>query len=365
MKCAALLCLSLVLATACAAQTTETGSISGVVRDAATGAPVRGVVVSLTFPRDGTVLNPVDTQGRYTLTGIPQGTYRIRASSPLQKDQIVTVTLEAGQNLTSVDFQLPNVAFVSGRVLDENDKAVPNAQVFFAEKLYDYGALWYSLGSERAWTDETGAYRLTGIPAGTAILVEAQLRRAVTDGDTPADTFYPHALSVQSAMEIVLSPGETLSGVDIRQIKLPCYCVDGAVEGGPESALDLATKDVLFLDSFSHSAQTRSVGRTEPNGTFHVCGLHRGQFAFAAVGSSADAGRLPFYASGALEVTNHDVRDFKCCPPWSPLFPQSSSRMLARPCMRLAPQVKSFCMGRASACSRALVLAPQVVFPAS
>jgi hypothetical protein len=315
MKLAALLCL----ATSCAAQTAGTGSISGVVRDAATGAPVADAGVSL---QGGFIVaSRVDAQGQYTLNGVPAGTYRVNASGPLEKGQTQTlqhsektVRLGPGQTLTSVDFRLPSLGAIDGRVLDENEQPIAGAQVVLVGKLYDHGALRYPVAGVRAQTDEAGVYRLTGVPAGGAFVVETQAPRTTAPGDSPADTFYPQALSAELAAEIVLSPGETRTGVDIHRAKLPAYCVDGLVEGAPESGLDLEVQDAVVLTSPSHAAQPNSAGKTKPDGTFHVCGLHRGQYLFTANGSSPGAGQPPFLAAGTVQMTNDDVANFKLAP---------------------------------------------------
>jgi hypothetical protein len=118
------LCLLLVPATTCAAQTAGTGSISGVVRDAGTGAPVAEASVSLPINNRGEVaVSQTDAQGQYALTGIPVGTYRGNASARPQGDpamtpkQDKTVTLKMGQKLTSTDFRISSLGIISGRVL--------------------------------------------------------------------------------------------------------------------------------------------------------------------------------------------------------------------------------------------------------
>ncbi|MGA3236168.1 MAG: carboxypeptidase-like regulatory domain-containing protein [Bryobacteraceae bacterium] len=314
MKVAALLCL----ATACAAQTAgtgSTGSISGVVRDAGTGAPVAAAVVSLRMPNGGAVASAADAQGQYILNGLAAGTYRVNASGPLEKGQTQTqqqektVRLGPGQTLTSVDFRLPSIGAIYGRVLDENEQPVSGAQVMLVGKRYDHGALRYPLAGARAQTDEAGAYRLTGVPAGEAFLVETQAPRTTAPGDSPADTFYPQALSAELAAEIVLSPGETRNGVDIHRAKLPAYCVDGGVEGAPGGGLDLAVHDAVVLDTHDEAYH-----KTKPDGTFRVCGLHRGQYLFLGNGGSPGAGQPPFLAAGTVDVTDDDVHDFKLLP---------------------------------------------------
>ena len=323
MKGAGLLCALPFLATACAAQTAGTGSIggsiSGLVRDAATGAPVADAEVSLRLRNGSSVAARVDAQGQYAFTGLPPGTYRVNASAPVEKgltlppQQDKTVTLRTGQTLTSVDLRLPSMGVIGGRVLDESEEPVSGARVVLVDKRYDHGELRYPLA---AWTqtDEAGVYRLTGVPAGEVFLVETQAPRTTAPGVSAADTFYPQALSAELAVEIAIAPGEMRSGVDIHRAKLPAYCVDGMVEGAPESALDLEVRDAVVVNNSPYPSQHNSAGKTKPDGTFRICGLHRGQYLFTANGSSPGAGQPPFLAAGTLEVTDGDVRDFKLLP---------------------------------------------------
>jgi hypothetical protein len=111
------------------------------------------------------------------------------------------------------------------------------------------------------------------------------------------------------AAEIVLSPGEARNGVDIHRVKLPTDCVDGGVEGAPGGGLDLAVHDAVVLDTHDEAYH-----KTKPDGTFRVCGLHRGQYLFLGNGGSPGAGQPPFLAAGTVDVTDDDVHDLKLLP---------------------------------------------------
>jgi len=315
MKFVRLLCLVTAYAVQSPAQTAATGSISGTVRDAGAGTPVAQATVSVTLPDGKSVASSVDARGRYTLTEIPAGKYQINVEGAPEKGQLTAliskpVTLEAGQKLTSFDFRLPSLGIISGRVLDENREPVPNAQVFRIEKRYDHGALRY-FAATGVFTDEAGVYRLTGVPSGEAFLVETQKKsiQTVSGGDAPANTFYPNVLSADLAAEIVLGPGETHNGVDIHRAKLPTYCVDGSVEAAVEPALDLKLLDMAV--AAPRGVDPNTIGKTGADGTFRVCGLHRGEYLLLASGSSPDPSQMPFFAAATVIVTNTDLRDVK------------------------------------------------------
>jgi protocatechuate 3,4-dioxygenase beta subunit len=273
------------------------------------------------MPNGAVVSSQADPQGQYTLNSLPAGTYRFSASGPMEKGQAQapqqekTVRLDAGQNLASIDFRLPSLGVIGGRVVDENKEPVAGVPVVLVEKRYDHGALRYSLAAGRTQTNEAGVYRVTGIPTGAAFLVETanQFPPKPTEGATPANTFYPNALAADLAEAIVLNPGETRDGVDIQQKKLPAYCVQGIVEGAPESGLNLDFSDAVVGNS-PQSNGRNSAGKTKPDGTFRVCGLHPGQYSFIAAGISQAAGQAEFLASGTVEVKSEDVREFKLQP---------------------------------------------------
>jgi len=71
---------------------------AGMVKDAASGSPLKGLPVS-TFPLAG-MNGATDTDGRYTLRGLPGGTYRVRAI-----DSCRSVSLDAGDWAASTDLR--------------------------------------------------------------------------------------------------------------------------------------------------------------------------------------------------------------------------------------------------------------------
>src|SRR5713226_7564468 len=77
--------LSLILTITAMAQTPPappTASVSGVVRDASTGALLPDVAVSASKTASKTVEAATDDQGRYTLRDLPAGQVRITAVGP-------------------------------------------------------------------------------------------------------------------------------------------------------------------------------------------------------------------------------------------------------------------------------------------
>jgi len=101
----ALLVLSLLMAAAGNAWAQGTGQISGRVTSTA-GPPVAGATVSIATPRRSAV---TDSQGRYTLNGVPAGTHTVTATQIGRATGTRAVVVAAGQTATA-DFQLGDAA---------------------------------------------------------------------------------------------------------------------------------------------------------------------------------------------------------------------------------------------------------------
>lgn len=108
---------------------TMVGTISGTVKDVATGASMPGVNIVLV----GTSLGaPTDAQGRYTISNVPAGTYTIEARFLGYQSQRRSVIVSDGQSVTA-NFELKesmvglDEVVVTGAAGDTRKKAIGNA----------------------------------------------------------------------------------------------------------------------------------------------------------------------------------------------------------------------------------------------
>ncbi len=89
------------------ARAQETGTIAGVVRAQETGAPLWGARITVSGTRFDA---QTDSAGRYTITGVPPGTYRVQALIiGYGLGDVAGVAVAAGQT-ASADFQLTQLA---------------------------------------------------------------------------------------------------------------------------------------------------------------------------------------------------------------------------------------------------------------
>ncbi len=130
-------------------QQIPTYSVSGQVTH--NGTALAGVTVS-----DGTRTATTDATGNYTLTSVPAGSYTLTPAligytfTPATRSVTVSANV-SGQDFTATAEQATTYS-VSGRITTSNGTGLAGVTV--------------STGTRGATTDTTGAYRITGLPAG-------------------------------------------------------------------------------------------------------------------------------------------------------------------------------------------------------
>ncbi len=232
---------SIILMLALALADVPSGSISGVVLDAGTGAPLEGISV---YTRHGLreVIAKTDAQGRYELKDLSPGEYRVSAFNRTTTATKV-LTLGPGQELKGVAFRVLARGTITGKILDENKEPVAGVVVWLVHRQYFLGGLRYRFGG-RSVSDDRGAYQLTTVMPGRSYLVLAERWPSKMNAvsSAPADpklrrqamvpTYFPNSPSIEGAQALVLRPGETREEVDIYMARSPSYCIAGTLDAG-------------------------------------------------------------------------------------------------------------------------------------
>lgn len=333
-----LLALMLGLSAAFAQSVTSTGSVSGMVKDADTGTPIRDARVFIRLDPKPPVSTTTDDQGRYTLREVPPGqhwitaqtpTVMIRAGNAMRGEGGASanrrITLTAGQDLTSFDFQFrTQSASISGKVSDENGEPVPEISVWAIGKQYQRGVLYYSFAG-RGRTDDRGEYTVAVRP-GYSYLVKAgsDVLSLAAVSSEPADlklrkklmapTYYPNSTALEGGETVVLRAGERREGVDIRMAKSNSYCVEGRLDAdGAPAALDFEFSEEQPSNSPS-SFSTLPSGRSGPDGKIRLCGLHPGRYRLTVAKLAGRKGSGLSLCTNCLlgtmfvNITDQDVR---------------------------------------------------------
>jgi protocatechuate 3,4-dioxygenase beta subunit len=181
-----------------------------------------------------------DAEGRYRLTNVAPGKYRVSVFAPAQviegeRDSLTSgkmVNVAEGDNVEDVDFSLTRGVVITGKVTDEKDRPVIAAPVK-AYKLDADGrrrsAASLSLAFVRWDTDDRGIYRIFGLEAGRYLVV-ADIGSGGRTGYGYLRTFHPDAVEEAQARIVEVKSGEEAANIDIKVAPMAKgYVVTGRV----------------------------------------------------------------------------------------------------------------------------------------
>jgi hypothetical protein len=270
-------------------RTDTTARITGRVFDVSTNAPIRRAQIQAAN-NEQFVDTLSDDEGRFELANLPPGQWRVtvlkggyfswQVGQLRPFDPPPPMTLTRGQRITA-DVPLSRGGVIAGRVFDDAGEPLAGlrVRVYRARmsagyrRLEDVGAADY--------TDDTGAYRIFGLPPGD-YYVAASLRVAPLDSvvqTTYSPTYYPGTGELAEAQRIRVGLG-TESTAIFPLLPFRSVNVTGTVltsGGGPANA---------FLDLVSDAAEFGTPlgigGVTQPDGTFTIPDVPPGRYTLNA-----------------------------------------------------------------------------------
>jgi hypothetical protein len=314
-----------------------TASISGVVKDKSTGAPLKdyrvSTYVNVVWVNGGVNMSPTtkqivsttDQQGHYKLSDLPAAQYHVQAQSAQgfaeNLNRIVTV---AGRDLEGIDFNVVVSGTISGKVIDENREPVPGIFVLLVSREYYLGSLGYFMrGAVR--TNDRGEYTLPRVEAGRPWYLVTDVRRQnlPAHSDTPLNpkmrrrvpmrTWFPSSPDREGAAPVTLRPGELREGVDIEVKKSASYCVAGVAStpNGP-AALNVWIEGLQPSSGVSNGGgmfMSPTTIITGNDGEFRFCELYPGSYRLTVSERGLNPGST--YAVSAVTVSDQDVTGLK------------------------------------------------------
>lgn len=301
------------------------GSITGIVRDASTGQPVKEAELTVTNPPMRPIDTKSDAQGHYTIRNIDPGAITINARPPrLENSGFPPLTrklvnLGPGQDLEGIDVRVRTSAQLSGRVTDQNDQPLPGVSVLLIAREYQLGVIRYVF-TGTGQTDDEGNYVMNAAP-GLTYLVMARKGSGQVEpvANAPIDpklrrpsfvpTFYPGADSIAGAQLIPLTSGERRNNVDIRMHRAASQCVEGELPGSANGSLKFG-----YTEASPHSGWSGDGGMfmspnsgTSNDGKIRVCDLHPGEYRFEVYPSTGPGLATPqSYGTGFVTVGDRD-----------------------------------------------------------
>jgi hypothetical protein len=172
-----------------------------------------------------------DEDGRYELNDVRASRYAVAATHagylslrygqrrPRELGRLLEI--RDGQIIENVDFMLPRMGVIAGRIFDETDEPIAGAIVIAMRWAYfDGHRQLVPTGPGLVRSDDDGEFRLTGLaPGAYFVLARSDETWSVDEGGLQqmgyAQTFYPGTTASSSAREISIGIGQEVLNIDI------------------------------------------------------------------------------------------------------------------------------------------------------
>jgi hypothetical protein len=296
------------------------GVIRGRITSLDTGKPLRRAQVRLTdemsplTPRTASTSN----DGRYEFRDISPGRYtlRVQRSGYLALnygqrrpgEQARPLEIAEQEVADKVDFALPRMSVISGRVLDDLGEPIAGVTVWVLQTRSIQGRRQLVATGTNARTDITGRYRLLSLPPGDYAVMGTTRETWPHDRDPKADGTFelkavvgPVVLSIGTLTgdwtlksvelngrnladdPIDVRHGETLNGVRVVLTNRPTQVRGGLLDEKQQPAEGTV---VIFPEDTSRwreDSRTIRSARPDQHGEFSIKGLPAGKYLIAAV----------------------------------------------------------------------------------
>ena len=321
-------CLLLIPACAFAQDSSEkpkAASIEGMVVKDPGSEPLKKVMVQVFTEEQSAGSNyseTTDSDGRFQIENVEPGRYRVylektgyvEINSRGRKSEVTALTVNPGQQIKDLLFQMLPTAVIAGRVVDEDGDPMPGVNVFAQRKKPGKSGRMVSAGAER--TDDLGEYRIHGLFPGQYLVVampppnihDYDRAKSPEDPNKPDSeyltTYYPGVYDAAQASMVQLRAGDEMP-INVTLIPSRTYRVRGMVTGipsGQKALVELTAKSSQFM------MRANDVG---PDGQFEVRGVAPGTYvARASIGSDEHA----LTARQEVRVDAGDVDGIKLVP---------------------------------------------------
>jgi carboxypeptidase family protein len=191
-----------------------TASITGKVMSADTGTPIRGAEVRLSSDGHFNRLGTTDGDGRFVLRDLPAGEYRLTVSRtgfitmqygqkrPFEASSSITLAEGA---MAEANVALTRGGVIYGRVLDQFGEPLAGTRVQALRSRTVQGQRRVQSVGAPDQTDDTGAFRIYGLPPGDYYVIAAAGFGEQVKRDPP--TYFPGTPNFAAAQTITLTAG--------------------------------------------------------------------------------------------------------------------------------------------------------------
>lgn len=305
---------------------TGTAVVRGRVTAADTGAPLRRAQIQIAVAGQGPRAALSDEEGRFELRDLPAGSWTVRASKVGyvaqqygQRSAFASsepVVLAEGQEFIA-NFALTRGGVITGRIFDEFGDPVANAQVTALRAQWSVNGLRLTTigGQVLALTDDTGAYRLYGLPPGEhyvaaspmAAMIPGQGLATAEGLITYATVYFPGTTDLAAAQRVTVAGGLEQSGISFGMTAVRAARVSGLVLGATGAPVQAMIN--LQRPAIAGGVPGRDPGRvrTGADGTFTIPNVAPGQYIVEVTERVTGRDVAPGVAAVPITVGGEDI----------------------------------------------------------
>lgn len=303
-----------------------TAIIRGHVLAGDTRRPLRRARITVSAPELGGQPRTVgtDADGSYEVTDLPAARYRVEVRRsgylPLQFGQ--TRPLEpgkplqvlAGQLVERVDFLLPRMSVIAGRITDELGDPVEGVMVMPLRSRYWEGRRQLvPTGSALVTSDDAGQYRILGLAPGTyCVMATTRETWTVNQGGVArvmgyAPTYFPGSPRITEARRVPVALGQEAGGEDFSLVPGRAASISGTAldsQGRPFERVVL--REEIRGENFGRFSGNIS-GTVAADGAFTLRNVSPGEYKLVA--TTGPATERPEAAILPISVESVDLTD--------------------------------------------------------
>jgi hypothetical protein len=310
-----------------------TAAIVGRVTNLETGGPLRRALIRITsptLPSERRVSTNAD--GRYEVRDLPAGEYSLKAERggyltlaygqrrPGERGK--PLQLGEGQIVKGIDFALPRLGVISGRVVDDTGEPIAKVSVWAMQFGRHQGArklIPFFVPEECCWhgshatTDESGQYSLV-LPPGEFVVMGQSRETWPLESDTTQvfgypPSFYPGVIEPTDAQRIKVGVGQEVDNIDFALVPARTSRVSGTVfnaAGAPVANESVTLSQEVMGPQGGATYPSSNTAQTGPDGGFSVSNVQAGEYRLA-VRSAAAKDQPAQEARQMIQVAGIDI----------------------------------------------------------
>jgi protocatechuate 3,4-dioxygenase beta subunit len=293
------------------------------------GKPLRRARVTIRATElgsEGQRTTSTSLDGRYEFRDLPAARYRVSVarSGYLSLDHGQRrpgeigrpVQLADGQTLDKVDFAMPRMGIITGRVTDESGDPIEGVGVFAARLMFFEGQRrLVPISAGRIQTDDEGEYRISRLAPGTYYVMATtkEMWTVTENGQTRQlgymPTYFPGVANSPEARRLTIGAGERLDAIDFslvpgRSAKVSGIAVDSAQRPFARVSMSEEVRGLGFA-SFGAGPSAAVAG----DGTFTIVNVPPGEYTISASRMPGDAAGPAEVAIATLFVDGNDIEN--------------------------------------------------------